>query len=181
MRSRKWRGGGAGNQVLFGRPFIHEPAAAARGRNVGAVNRSVTVRAAVGQWQARPVMVAGMALQAQRRLAHRQQVRVGRPMGRVAQHAVFRHRGMLISVRPAILRMAAEAELVHVRGSQIVATRPAMGIVAIHAANLALAQRVMIRHAKLRALGRVTLQAGVVGFPHRPHDHIGFGRHRSCR
>ena len=76
MRSQKQRGGVAGNQVALGRPFIHKSAPPAWGRNVGPVNGYVTVRAAVGQWQARTVMVAGVALQAQRRLAHGQQVGV---------------------------------------------------------------------------------------------------------
>src|SRR5271157_4251016 len=88
---------------------------------------------------------------------------------------------MLIRIWPAILRMAAQAKLVHIGGPQIVPSGPAMRIVAIHTAHLAFAQRMMIRHAELRALGRVTFQAGVVGLPHWPDDRIGFGRHRSCR
>jgi len=52
------------------RPLVDESAPAARRSNIRAMNRAMTVRAAISQRQGSPVVVAGMALQAQRRLAH---------------------------------------------------------------------------------------------------------------
>ena len=100
-------------------------------------------------------------------------------MNGVADQAVFRHRRMLVSKRPAILRMAAQAELIHVRRQKIVPRRPAMRIMTILTAHLAFAQRVMIRHAELGTLALVTLDASVVGLGPGPQYHVGLRRHRA--
>jgi len=93
-------------------------------------------------------------------------------MGVVASHAVFRDRRMLISERPAILCMAAQAELIYVRRLQIVSRRPAMGVMAIHTAHLAFTHRVVIWHAHLRSLCRMTFQASVVGLRPGAEHHV---------
>ena len=92
----------------------------------------------------------------------------------MANQAVFRDRRMLISKRPAILRVAAQTELVLVGGLEIAAVGPAMGIVTIDTAHFAFAQRVMIRHAQLRIFRGMTLQAGFIGLPSRAYHVIGF-------
>src|SRR5579862_5075960 len=84
---------------------------------------------------------------------------------------------MLIGKWTTILGMAAEAELIHIGGAQIVAGRATMGIVAINTAHFAFAQRVMVGQAELRFLRLVTPDAGFVGLRQGPEDHIGL-RHR---
>lgn len=70
--------------------------------------------------------------------------------------------------------MAAKAKLVGARRPQVVAAHSAMRIVAVGAAHLALAQRVMIRQAHLPALGLMALQANVIGLPLRLNEGLGF-------
>src|SRR5579864_2800035 len=84
---------------------------------------------------------------------------------------------MLIGKWTTVLGVAAEAELIHIGGAQIVAGRAAMGIVAINAAHFAFAQRVMVGQAELRFLRLVTPDAGLVGLRQGPENHIGL-RHR---
>jgi hypothetical protein len=62
--------------------------------------------------------VARMALQAQGRFAQRQQVRVGRSVSFVAIQATFRDGRMLVGEWPAILRMAAQTELIGIGRAQ---------------------------------------------------------------
>lgn len=87
-------------------------------------------------------------------------------MSTVATEATLRHGRMLIGKWSAVLCVAAQAELVHVCGSQIMARCSTVRVVAIGAAHLAFAQRVMIGHAHLRPLRLVTAQAGFIR--HRP-------------
>ena len=144
------------------RPFVDESAATAGRRDVGAVYRSVAVRAAIVQGQTGPVVMARMALQTQGGFTHQQQVRIRRAMGGVAIQAVFRHRRVLVGKRPAILRMAAKTKLVHVRRAQVIVRVPSVRIMAIRTGHFAFAERVMIRHAQLRVLSLMTSQTGIV-------------------
>ena len=144
------------------RPFVDESASAAGCRDIGAVNRSVAVGAAIIQGQTGPVVMARMALQAQGWFTHRQQIRIRRAMRGVAIHAVFRHRRMLVRKGPAILRMAAETKVIHVRRAQVIARVPSVRIMAIGTGHFPFAQRVMIRHAQLRVLSLMAPQAGIV-------------------
>jgi hypothetical protein len=96
-------------------------------------------------------------------------------MSGVAKQAVFTNGGMLVGKRPAILRVAAQTELVGVRHAQIVAGSAAMRIVAIPAAHLPFPQRVVVRQAHLAALGLVTAEARIIRLPPRLHHHLGFG------
>ncbi len=104
-----------------------------------------------------------MALETKGRLTDREQICVRGTVSRVAIHAIFRYRRMLVGKRPPILGMTAEAELIHVGGPQVVARRPSVRIVAIHATHLSFAKRVMVRHAELRSLRLVALEAGLIG------------------
>jgi hypothetical protein len=84
-------------------------------------------------------MVAGMALQAERGHTYREQIRVRGAVRCVADQAILRHRRMLVHVRPAVLRMAAKAELIYVRQAQIIARRAAVWVMAIHTSHLGFA------------------------------------------
>lgn len=70
--------------------------------------------------------------------------------------------------------MASKAELVNIRHPQIVPARSAMRIVTIRAADFALPHRVVVRHAHLRRLGLMALQAGIVRRRWWPHEHVSF-------
>src|ERR1035441_6745175 len=100
--------------------------------------------------------MAGVTLQAQCGQAHRQQVGIGRAMGVVTVQAVFRDRGMLVGEGTAILSMATQTELIHVRGAQVFARGSAMRIVAVGTAHLPFPQRVVIRQTHFSALALVT-------------------------
>jgi hypothetical protein len=76
--------------------------------------------------------------------------------------------------------MATQAELVGIGSAQVVARRTSVRIVAIHAAHLAFAQRVMVRHTELRLLGLVALETGLIGHRARLNHGIGLRRDR-CR
>jgi len=142
--------------------LINELASAGGGGYVAAVNRVVAISAPANQRQARAIVVSGMTLQAESRLADDKQTLVRRTVRRVALQAVLIHRRVLIGKGPLILGMALEAELVCIRRGQIVARTAAMGIVAIHAGHLAFADRVMIGQAALCLLFLMALQALVV-------------------
>jgi len=162
------------------RPLVDESASTAGRGDIRAVNRAVAVSAAIRHGQAGSVVVARMALQAQGRFAQRQQVRVGRSVSFVAIQATFRDGRMLVGEWPAILRMAAQTELIGIGRAQVVGRRASVRIVAIHATHLAFAQRVMVRHAELRLLRLVTLETGLVGHRTRLNHGIGLRRDR-CR
>jgi hypothetical protein len=66
---------------------------------------------------------------------------------------------MLVGERPAILRMATQAELVYVCRLQIVTGCSTVCIVAVDAAHFAFAQWMMVRHTELRPFGLVALEA----------------------
>ncbi len=157
---------------MFRGTFVYKPAAATGRGCIRTVNRSVAVRTTVGQWQGRAIVMPGMALQAQRRFTHAQQIGVGRSVGRVAAHAVLGHRRMLVSERSAILRVATEAQLVRRRGAQIVARRSTMWVVAVRTTHFSFAQRVVVGQAHLSALGLVTSEAGIIGLPAGLHDRL---------
>src|SRR5271157_767731 len=95
--------------------LINELASAGGGGYVAAVNCVVAIGAPANQRQARAIVVRGMTLQAERRLADREQALVRRTVRRVTLQAVLGHRWVLIGVRPLILGMALKAELVCVR------------------------------------------------------------------
>jgi hypothetical protein len=80
-----------------------------------------------------------MALQAQRRLAHIQQVRIRRTVWLVAQHAIFCYWRVLVGKWAAVLRMTAQAEFIDVRAAQVLSQRTTVRIMAIDASDLALA------------------------------------------
>lgn len=159
--------------------LVDESATTAGSSDVGAMNRSMTISTAIRQRPARAVVMAGMALQAKRRFTHGQQICVRRAMGVVARHAVFCYRWMLICKWAAILGMAAQTELVDVRRLQVIAGWSAMSIMAIHAAHLAFAKRVVVWHAHLRGLGRVTFKAGIICLRHGPDYRVGLRRYRT--
>jgi len=95
-------------------------------------------------------------------------------MGAVTVHAIFRDRGVLVGKRSAILRMATQTELIHIRRPQVVAGRSAMRIVAVGTAHLSFPQRVVIRQAHFSALALVTAQASIVALPSRLHNCFAF-------
>jgi len=97
--------------------LVDESPASARSCNIGAVNRAMAVCTAIGNWQPGPVVVACMALQAQRRLADREEIGVRRSMKGVATQTIFRHWRMLVGKRSAILCVAAQTKFVHVSRS----------------------------------------------------------------
>ena len=138
------------------------------------MNRSVTIRAAVGQGQAGSVVVPSVALQTQGGFAHGKQIRVGRAVRGMTSHAVFRYWWMLVGKGSAILGMTAQTEPVGIRHAQIISRGSAMRIVAICTTHLSFPQRVMVRQAHLTALSLVAPQTSIVGLPARLHDGFGF-------
>lgn len=138
------------------------------------MDRPMTVGASVRYREAGAVVMAGMALQAKRGLADAEQICVRRTVRRVAGHAVFGDRRMLVGKRSAILCVAAEAELICVRGAKIVSAGSSMRIMAVGALHLSFAQRVMVWHAHLRPLALVASQAGVIGLPVGLDNRLGF-------
>jgi hypothetical protein len=99
-------------------------------------------------------------------------------MGGMAKRAIFGDRGMLIGKWPTILCMAGQAELIRARRAQIISRGSAMRVVAIVAAHLAFAQRVVIRHAELSRLGLMAFQASIVRRGPRPQNHACLRRHQ---
>ncbi len=120
-------------------------------------------------------MVAGVALQAQSGFTHAQKVGVGRAMGTVAEHAIFRYRRMLIGKRAAVLRVAAQAELVGIGCAEVIARGASMRIMAIRTTHLSVPQGMVVGQAHLATLRLVTLQASVIGLPPRLNDGLGLG------
>ena len=157
-------------------PLVDKPAATTGCGHIGAVNRAMAVGAAVGHREAGSVVVADVALQAQRGLADRQQVGVWRSMGRVAAEAVFRYRRMLVSEGTAILCVAAQAKLVHVRRAQVMSRSSSVRVVAIGTTHFAFAQRVVVRHAHLRTLRLMTAQTSFVRHRARLNEDVGLRR-----
>src|ERR1019366_10345386 len=90
----------------------------------------------------------------------------------------FRDRGMLVGEGTAILSMATQTELIHVRGAQVFARGSAMRIVAVGTAHLPFPQRVVIRQTHFSALALVTAQASIVALPARLHEGFAF-RHEA--
>lgn len=84
---------------------------------------------------------------------------------------------MLVGERSAILRVATQTELIHVCGLEISSRRAAMGIVAVRAFHLSFAQRMVVGHAHLSALGLVAPEAGIIRLPERLHDGLCFWDH----
>src|ERR1700687_6360831 len=95
-------------------------------------------------------------------------------MGGVTSHAVFCDWGVLVGKRPAILRMTAQAELIHVRCPQVVTTGATMRVVAVCTAHLSFTQRVVVGQAQFSALALVTFQASIIGLPPLLHDDFAF-------
>src|ERR1035441_6060158 len=104
----------------------------------------MAVCATIGNRQTGSVVVASMALQAQRRLADREKIGVRRSMRGMAAQTVLRHWRMLVRKRPAILCVTSQAELVHVCRLQIVTRCSTVCVVAVDAAHFAFAQRMMV-------------------------------------
>jgi hypothetical protein len=144
------------------------------------MNRPVAVGATIRNGQTGSVVVVGVTLQAQRGFAHGQKVRVRRTMGGVTSHAIFRDRGMLIGKWAAILRMATQTELIHVRRPQVVTGRSAMWIVAVGTTHLSFPEWMVIRQAHFSPLALVTTQASIIALPSRLHDCFAF-RHKVLR
>lgn len=71
--------------------------------------------------------------------------------------------------------MTAQAELIRIGHAEIVPGIAAVRIVTICAAHLALAQRVMVRHAQLRTLGLMTAEACIVHCRARLYEYIRLG------
>src|SRR6266700_6301352 len=108
-----------------------------------------------------------MTLQAECGLAYCQQVLVRRAVCLVTLHTVLIHRWMLVGEWPLKLRMAAETEVVGIGQLQIVARAAAVGIVAIHAPHLGLANRVVVREGRFGILLLVASQAVLIHLPAR--------------
>ena len=78
------------------------------------MNCVMTIGTAVDQGQACAVVVRRMTLQAERRLADRQHVLIGRTMRGMALKATLIYRSMLEGKWPLIFGMAVQTELVSV-------------------------------------------------------------------
>jgi len=144
-------------------PLLVDELASARGGGyVAAVNCVMTVGAPVDQGKTRAVVVRRVTLQAERWLAHGQQILVGRTVRGMTLEATLGHRGVLEGKRPLILGMAAETKLVSVRDLQIVARAAAMRIMTIDAGHLAFANRVVVGQIGFGTLLLVATQALVV-------------------
>jgi len=126
------------------------------------MNCVMAIGTTVYQRQTRSVVVRGMTLQAERRLAHGEQVLVRRAVGGVALETALVDRSVLEGERPLIFGVAAETKFVGVGQFQIVARAAAMGIVAIDAGHLAFADRVVVRKVGLGILLLVTPQAVLI-------------------
>src|SRR5579864_1515083 len=152
--------------MLLSRPnrvlLINELASSGRGGNVAAVNRVVTIGTAPNQWKACAVVMRGMTLQTESRLADREQVLIRRAVGRVTLHAVFVHGGMLIREWSLKLGVALEAEFVSAGRVETVARASAVRIMAVYAGHLSFADGMVIRKISLCLLLVMTLQAFVV-------------------
>jgi len=72
---------------------------------------------------------------------------------------------MLVHERPAVLRVAAQAKLIDISHPQVVSGGAAVRVMAIHARHFPFPQRVVVGQAHLGPLGRMALQAGIVGRP----------------
>ena len=116
----------------------------------------------VHQGQTCAIVVCGMALQAERRLAHSQHVLVRRTVRGVALEAALIYRSVLKCERPLIFGMAGETEFVSVGQLQIVARAAAMRVVTIHAGHLGFANRVMVRQIRFGILLLVAAQAVLI-------------------
>jgi len=126
------------------------------------MNGAVAVRATVQQRHAGTVVVSGMTLQAQHGLAHLEHVPMHRPVRGVALQAAFCHGGVLVGERPLKFRVALETELIEVVSAQIVGRGPAMRVMAVRAAHLGFANRVMIGEIAFCGLFAVTADAGLI-------------------
>jgi hypothetical protein len=126
------------------------------------MNRVMTIRATVHNRQARAVVVSGMTLQAESRLADDQQVLIRRTVRRVTFHAILVHRRMLKREWPLKFGVALEAKLVDTGRVEIVSRAAAMRIVAIDAGHLGFADRMMVGKIGLGFLLTVAMQALVV-------------------
>lgn len=109
------------------------------------MNCVMAIGTAVHQRQTRAVVVRRMTLQAERRLAHSQHVLVRRTVCGVALEAALVYGSVLESEWPLIFGVAAETEFIGVGQFQIVSRTAAMRIVAIYAAHLGFANRMVIR------------------------------------
>ena len=90
----------------------------------------------------------GMALQACSRLGNREQLAVRRPMGGMAVHAVFHHRGMLENHRATNRLVTAQALCaLAFQNGRFVAV---MGVVAAYAGHAAFLNRVVRSHVQAR-------------------------------
>lgn len=131
------------------------------------MNCVMTIGTAVDQGQTRAVVVRRVALQAQRRLAHREQVLVRRTMRGMTLEATLVDRRVLEREGTLILGMAAETEFVGVGHLQIVARAAAMRIMTVHAAHLGFANRVVVGKIGFGILRLVAPQAVLILSPAR--------------
>ena len=138
--------------------LVDEPATTAGSGDIGAVNRAMAVSATIGNRQTGAVMVATMALQAQGRLAHIQQIGVRRTMWHVAQHAILAYRWVLVRKRSAILCVAAETKLVQICIAQVLSGCASMRVMAIDASQLSFTIGVMVGQTTLGSLCLMTPQ-----------------------
>lgn len=131
------------------------------------MNCVVAIGTTVHQGQARTVVVRRMALQAERRLAHRQHILVWRTMGGVTLKAALVYRSVLECERSLIFGVAGETEFVGVGDLQIVTRAPAMRIMTIDARHLRFPNRMVVRQICLGILLLVTPHAVVIHLPTR--------------
>lgn len=87
------------------------------------------------QGDCRTVVVSGMALEAEKGLAHLEEMGVHGSVRRMAFQAVLGHRGVLVREGSLVLCMTLEAELIPVR-PEVVSGPPAVRIVAVRATHL---------------------------------------------
>ena len=107
-------------------------------------------------------MVSGMTLQTQHGLTDLEQIAVHRSMGGMALQATLADGNVLIGKRALQLGMALKAKLVEIVGAQVVGSSAAVRIMAIRAAHLRFANRVVIGKVPFRRLLSVAADARLV-------------------
>ena len=85
------------------------------------MNGVVAIRTAPYQGQVRAVVMGGMTLQTQRRLADREQILIWRTVRRMTFLTVFIYRRMLVRKGTLVLGVALETKLISARHLQVVA------------------------------------------------------------